>query len=614
MFIYNHCDCDIFRYYKQYAAMGRAWANNHLGQVYLFGLRGIEQDYEQAAQHFEAAANADDPVAANYLGRLYWNGLGRKRNLNKTRQLFTFAAKRNVSQAQNNLAYMNWKGIGMRKNMTSSLKWFKRAADQNFAQAMFYLGEIYRNGEGGVKENISLAVEYYIAATKQRHYRSMYELGMLYKDGIGVEQDCEKSVALFKYVAEYHNVKFELENGRKAYEAGNYPESFVIYSQKAEEGYINGQINAAFLASNGHHQYLYDTKENPNYDQTKDNDYNKNNDKYQQNETIKTKRNQQFEENENGECAVSNFVDDNNNNNVFCEENDDDFDLFENDLLYRLKYNHKVSIPENKELAFRYYSFAASQNHSRSLRILGDYYWYQWPPINLFSYLTNISFDINNDEQYINKSNNNSKQILQIDEYDQRSMALSIAYLSTPQNIVKYSEIDNINNNNNDNNNNDHNMSIKVNNSDKENQSIENIKNKYLLRHEIIACYLYELASLQTKPKIDGNSLYDIAYCYQHGMGRYKNISKARQIYWMAMNKSKEAWIPVFLTLIKMEIVNLYYLWIKMNEISIAEIENIILIISIILLMIILCIKSIRGDTLNQRDRNITVNPIDGTT
>ena len=69
------------------------------------------------------------------------------------------------------------------------------------------------DGEGGVEKNISLAVEYYIMATKHRHYRSMYELGMLYKDGIGVTQDCEKAVALFKYVAEYHNFKFELENG-----------------------------------------------------------------------------------------------------------------------------------------------------------------------------------------------------------------------------------------------------------------------------------------------------------------------------------------------------------------------------------------------------------------
>jgi TPR repeat protein len=76
------------RYYRQYAAMGRAWANNHLGQVYLFSLRGIAQNYEMAAQHFEAAVNANDPVAANYLGRLYWNGLGRKKNLNKTVELF----------------------------------------------------------------------------------------------------------------------------------------------------------------------------------------------------------------------------------------------------------------------------------------------------------------------------------------------------------------------------------------------------------------------------------------------------------------------------------------------------------------------------------------------
>ena len=97
---------------------------------------------------------------------------------------------------------------------------------------MFYLGEIYRIGSNGVEQNISAAVEYYISATERRHYRSMYELGVLYRDGIGVEQDCERAVALFKYVAEYHDVKFELEHARTAYENGRYAEAYVVYSQK----------------------------------------------------------------------------------------------------------------------------------------------------------------------------------------------------------------------------------------------------------------------------------------------------------------------------------------------------------------------------------------------
>merc|ERR1719336_3017157 len=64
------------RYYQQHAARGQAWANNFLGQAHLFGLRGMAQDVDMAAQHFEAAVAANDPVAAQYLCRMHWNGMG----------------------------------------------------------------------------------------------------------------------------------------------------------------------------------------------------------------------------------------------------------------------------------------------------------------------------------------------------------------------------------------------------------------------------------------------------------------------------------------------------------------------------------------------------------
>lgn len=126
------------RYYQQHAARGNAWANNHLGQMYLFGLRGVPQNVEMAAQHFEAAVAADDPFAAQHLAKMYWNGMGKKRNLNKTRELLLFAAEQNVTSAMNDLAFMHWKGIGMKRNMTAALMWFKRAAEGRFV-AVFSL-------------------------------------------------------------------------------------------------------------------------------------------------------------------------------------------------------------------------------------------------------------------------------------------------------------------------------------------------------------------------------------------------------------------------------------------------------------------------------------------
>ena len=154
-------------------------------------------------------------------------------------------------------------------------------------------------------------------------------------------------------------------------------------------------MNMATVHRNGHHSYLYDTEYNPFYE---------------------------------GILAHDSTLD------------SDEEELFHG------PYRHRVVTPENNELAFRYFSFAASQNHSRSLRVLGDYYWYQLPPVDLFRHLSNLTFDLHRSTDYgagsvsVNESDN-STEIVRVDEYDQRSMALSIAYLSTPQSIVHVADV-----------------------------------------------------------------------------------------------------------------------------------------------------------------------------
>ena len=163
---------------------------------------------------------------------------------------------------------------------------------------MFYLGEIYKDGlaDLGVAQNLSAAVEHFSAAAEQKHFRSMYELGVLYRDGRGVEDDCERAVALLKYVAECDNVKFDLEAARTAFEEGHAERAFLMYSHTAEQGYVNGQINAAWLASQGYGDH-----------------------------------------------------------------------------------GGQLRVQDRDALAFRFLALAASQKHSRSLRTVGDYYWYQRP-------------------------------------------------------------------------------------------------------------------------------------------------------------------------------------------------------------------------------------------
>merc|ERR1712173_390738 len=98
--------------------------------------------------------------------------------------------------------------------------------------------------------------------------------------------------------------------------------------------------------------------------------------------------------------------------------------------------------------------------------------------------------------------------------------------------------------------------------------------------------------------------MYSLGYCYEHGLGKEKNVSKAREIYLNAMNKSSKAWVPVLIALGKMEFMNAYQLsTVSLNDIEyFAAIENIGLVVCAVLLIILLLVK-----VYNQ---NHTVHPV----
>lgn len=269
------------------------------------------------------------------------------------------------------------------------------------------------------------------------------------------------------------------------------------------------------------------------------------------------------------------------------------------------RYRHQVVVPQNDELAFRYYSFAASQNHSRSLRVLGDYYWYQLPPVDLFWSLSNMSFDLHRSHYYADYGNvsGNSTEIVRVDEYDQRSMALSIAYLSTPQSIARVADKEASHF---ESHTESHHKSDDV---DFENGKLDDLddsghsaasrsENDYLERHQVIACYMYQLSSLQKETWVDGQGLYDLAYCFEHGLGKKRNVSRAREIYWRAMNESADAEIPVALTLLRMETVDMFHVilnearW-RMSFVSYQDMENGVLVIAVGMLILVLLLRKL---------------------
>ena len=127
---------------------GEADAQNTLGLAYKNG-RGVPQDYAQAAQWFQEAAEQGNAVAQRNLGMEVSRGAGLKSDRGEP-----LNGSKNPGQGP--LRRHNFLGlvlIGRQKLASDEAKdglaWLKKAVDANYAEAEDKLGEVYLNSAAG---------------------------------------------------------------------------------------------------------------------------------------------------------------------------------------------------------------------------------------------------------------------------------------------------------------------------------------------------------------------------------------------------------------------------------------------------------------------------------
>ena len=96
------------------------------------------------------------------------------------------------------------------KNYATALTNFKKAAKQGNADAQYYLGSMYRLGQGA-KRDSKQAAFWYRKAVDQGHAQAQLDLGFAYNFGYGVPQDRVKAVKLYKGAAEQGLVDAQLK-------------------------------------------------------------------------------------------------------------------------------------------------------------------------------------------------------------------------------------------------------------------------------------------------------------------------------------------------------------------------------------------------------------------
>lgn len=103
-------------------------------------------------------------------------------------------AEQGRAEAQFYLGQMYRKGEGVPRDRAEAASWYARAAAQGLVSAQYNLGQMYRTGQGVPRDPVR-AAHWYRRAAEQGHPRAQDNLGLMYAAGQGVPRDRAEAYA-----------------------------------------------------------------------------------------------------------------------------------------------------------------------------------------------------------------------------------------------------------------------------------------------------------------------------------------------------------------------------------------------------------------------------------
>lgn len=167
------------------AKIGDGAAALELGKAYEEGILSV--DMEEAARWYRVAAEQKIPQAQARLGLLYAQGLGVEADETKARALLAPAAEAGDPLAQvywGKLAYTQSEQDGG-PDYTEAFKWFMSAAAQGNLEAQYLTGVMYMQGQGTPK-SVSKAMQAFSRAAEGGYADAQYVVGQSYYKGLGI--------------------------------------------------------------------------------------------------------------------------------------------------------------------------------------------------------------------------------------------------------------------------------------------------------------------------------------------------------------------------------------------------------------------------------------------
>lgn len=232
---------------KSDSERGDAESSRKLGVAYNFGF-GVEPNYTEALEYYEAAAIQGDPRGLGHQAGIYANihgedhpedlvkaeklyreavekgvpfafvGLGRlmerKGNYGEAETLYHEADLRGRYDAASQIGVLYKEGLGRPKSYSKALSYIEKSAQKGYSYAYHHLGVIYYEGDGEIPQDTEKAISNFRRATEYGVASSMVRLGKIYWNGEGVERDLDMAAEYFQSAREQGDAAASLQLGK----------------------------------------------------------------------------------------------------------------------------------------------------------------------------------------------------------------------------------------------------------------------------------------------------------------------------------------------------------------------------------------------------------------
>ncbi len=157
-------------------------------------------DSKEKAEWFQKAADEGENYGMWNIAKLYKNGTGVEKDINKAIEYFTKSANRGNTGAMMDLARMYRRGDGVEQNGDLAIEWFEKAAAKDETDAILALAEIYSEGDA-FPIDMDKAIHYYKTAAEKDNTTALLKLGEIYENGTGVLKNKDKAIYWYRKAA-----------------------------------------------------------------------------------------------------------------------------------------------------------------------------------------------------------------------------------------------------------------------------------------------------------------------------------------------------------------------------------------------------------------------------